>query len=339
MEWRFRRCEECKTASIVAADDDRHWKCPRCPRLNGYSSRESTAAAALADNAGTAIGTSAMRMLDQLAGTETGRPHGLTRGAAEAVTAWARSPGTWADPLDRLLPEPQLETVPGTEQLIPADAVRSPDGTQWWDGHTWRPVADPIPADAVRSPDGSQWWDGSKWVNPQSFAAHIPPPASPPQGSDVSEKMVAVGSLVAAASFVIIAAFLDWYTFVGSDALTVRPQSGIQNGGGIWALVDGALIIVNALALFFATSPRAVKIRLRVLWIVTLATGALATIAIVDISNGNWVATATQAPLTASAGPGVILLGIGAAFLLIDAIALTSRLRAQSWLWGGARSS
>jgi hypothetical protein len=48
----------------------------------------------------------------------------------------------------------------------PADALRSPDGSQWWDGSSWQPFspATPaIPADAVRSPDGSQWWDGAEW--------------------------------------------------------------------------------------------------------------------------------------------------------------------------------
>jgi hypothetical protein len=43
----------------------------------------------------------------------------------------------------------------------PEDAIRSPDGAQWWDGAAWRPVE--IPANAVRSPDGSSWWDGTLW--------------------------------------------------------------------------------------------------------------------------------------------------------------------------------
>jgi len=41
------------------------------------------------------------------------------------------------------------------------EAVRSPDGTQWWDGTAWQAVA--VPAAAVRSPDGTSWWDGTKW--------------------------------------------------------------------------------------------------------------------------------------------------------------------------------
>jgi hypothetical protein len=43
----------------------------------------------------------------------------------------------------------------------PEDAIRSPDGTQWWDGEAWLAIA--IPATALRSPDGSSWWDGAKW--------------------------------------------------------------------------------------------------------------------------------------------------------------------------------
>jgi hypothetical protein len=43
----------------------------------------------------------------------------------------------------------------------PQDAIRSPDGQQWWDGKAWQSVA--IPTTAVRSPDGRSWWDGSTW--------------------------------------------------------------------------------------------------------------------------------------------------------------------------------
>jgi phage FluMu protein Com len=48
-EWRFLRCDGCKTPSIVAKGDDLRWKCPRCPRVNGYLAKWSTAAAAEAE--------------------------------------------------------------------------------------------------------------------------------------------------------------------------------------------------------------------------------------------------------------------------------------------------
>ncbi len=57
-----------------------------------------------------------------------------------------------------LMPESPLGTEGSTP---PEDAIRSPDGTQWWDGKAWKTVS--IPATAVRSPDGASWWDGSKW--------------------------------------------------------------------------------------------------------------------------------------------------------------------------------
>jgi hypothetical protein len=49
MEWRFLQCGGCKTPSIVAKGDDFRWKCPRCPRVNGYLGSWSTAAAAGAE--------------------------------------------------------------------------------------------------------------------------------------------------------------------------------------------------------------------------------------------------------------------------------------------------
>jgi hypothetical protein len=61
----------------------------------------------------------------------------------------------------------------------PEDAIRSPDGTQWWDGAAWRPIA--VPANAVRSPDGSSWWDGNVWqpVRPGIAPSKVPSAVTP----------------------------------------------------------------------------------------------------------------------------------------------------------------
>jgi hypothetical protein len=80
------------------------------------------------------------------AGAELGRlvsEHGSLMAAEQHLDLMARS-----------LLEAQGSTPP-------EDAIRSPDGQQWWDGKAWQSVA--IPATAVRSPDGSSWWDGSVW--------------------------------------------------------------------------------------------------------------------------------------------------------------------------------
>ena len=68
-----------------------------------------------------------------------------------------------------------------TKPPVPADALRSPDGTQWWDGSTWQPFASEAPADALRSPDGQFWWDGTKWVavSPPSQAPAAASPQEP----------------------------------------------------------------------------------------------------------------------------------------------------------------
>ena len=39
----------------------------------------------------------------------------------------------------------------------------SPDGSHWWDGHTWRDSAREAPPFAQRSGDGGFWWDGHTW--------------------------------------------------------------------------------------------------------------------------------------------------------------------------------
>src|SRR4029077_1404491 len=67
---------------------------------------------------------------------------------------------------------------------IPQEALRSPDGLQWWDGMTWQSVPPPIPPDAVISPDGKQWWDGTMWrpvrvADSEDTPRHRPPPQRP----------------------------------------------------------------------------------------------------------------------------------------------------------------
>jgi ribosomal protein S27AE len=54
-EWRFLQCGGCKAASILAKGDDIRWKCPRCPRVNGYLARWSSAGAAEAEGALVAV--------------------------------------------------------------------------------------------------------------------------------------------------------------------------------------------------------------------------------------------------------------------------------------------
>jgi hypothetical protein len=58
----------------------------------------------------------------------------------------------------------------------PTGMIRSPDGTQWWDGTTWQPIVSEAPPDAVISPDGQSWWDGMQWV---AFSSASRIPASP----------------------------------------------------------------------------------------------------------------------------------------------------------------
>jgi hypothetical protein len=35
---------------------------------------------------------------------------------------------------------------------------------QWWDGESWRSIAESAPQDALRSPDGHYWWTGGYWI-------------------------------------------------------------------------------------------------------------------------------------------------------------------------------
>jgi hypothetical protein len=51
----------------------------------------------------------------------------------------------------------------------------SPDGSHWWDGHSWRDSAREAPPFAQRSGDGGFWWDGHTWRPvPQAAAVSSP---------------------------------------------------------------------------------------------------------------------------------------------------------------------
>jgi hypothetical protein len=59
-----------------------------------------------------------------------------------------------------------------------AQPMLSPDGHYWWDGASWRNLAESLPPGVPRSPDGHYWWDGASW---RSLAESVPPgvPRSP----------------------------------------------------------------------------------------------------------------------------------------------------------------
>jgi len=47
--------------------------------------------------------------------------------------------------------------------LAPTYSV-SRDSCWWWDGTQWLKTVEAVPDDALRSPDGDDWWTGRTWI-------------------------------------------------------------------------------------------------------------------------------------------------------------------------------
>lgn len=223
--------------------------------------------------------------------------------------------------------------------LITGALTVSPDGTQWWDGTNWQPIANEAPPDALRSPDGQHWWDGQQWVAfssasaPQQVAAAPAMPTMRDVGSISAEKVASVGTLIVAATLIIVSAFLTWYTFQTQGGFPVQGQSGLTNGYGIWALILGGYTVVNAIVVAVAASSRAMKVAVRALWTDFVLVCIALVLGIVELSSGGWVVVGTTIPLVSSPGPGLYLLGTAALALLIAVIRLTVFLRKRAWSW------
>ncbi len=61
------------------------------------------------------------------------------------------------------IPEQPAAPAAGPPAAPPGFVLMSPDGTAWWDGSRWIPVAQATPSWAIRSDDGRWWWDGRAW--------------------------------------------------------------------------------------------------------------------------------------------------------------------------------
>jgi hypothetical protein len=189
------------------------------------------------------------------------------------------------------------------------------------------------------SADGRWFWDeqGRKWLPmvqplvPGQVDRQARPRLSAPD-EDVGQRVGSIGLLLTGAALVAVSAFLDWVTFVIQDFVPTRSQSGFDNGGGLWAIVDATVVAVLAVMLAAGVGgPRGARILIRILWACIVGTTGLGIVTVADVYNSPWVIQGTTTPLTAAPGPGLYLLGVGTIVMLI-AIVWVRVLARKGWI-------
>lgn len=174
------------------------------------------------------------------------------------VTAWEWAFDTYSHP-ERTArrpywngqePDPNEPSLSSKTHQAPFEgAVRSPDGTQWWDGAVWRPVAPEPPASALRSPDGTHWWDGLKWV----AIASPPPYSAPPRDTGGTQQ----------------------YPSDGTPNYRAEPPRGFDNGG-----IFATWLFLGPLSLIFAWYSTRISAKAKWIW-TSLVAAQIAVIVII----------------------------------------------------------
>lgn len=142
-----------------------------------------------------------------------------------------------------------------------------------------------------------------------------------------------IGLLVAGAVLIGIASFLNWYELTTPGGFPVGGGGGMDNGGaGVWTLAMAAFAIVDAVALWSARQDWAISLCLRALWLDAAILVYNAASAFYNVANGQWHTIGTNLALTASPGPGLMLLAVGLAALLLAVVRISLLVRRREWL-------
>lgn len=163
-----------------------------------------------------------------------------------------------------------------------------------------------MPGGVIRRPDGQH--------RPEGFSEL---PVIP-----LEQKLVSVGSVAVVAVFMAVSVFLDWYSFATPQGTSAPALSGFASGPGIGAIVIAAFVLLNTAVWWVAQQRKTMRFISG--WLVVDAAAATLIVAIgfINLGAGHWVIVATNAPLNASAGAGLVLFTVCTAAIAVRSLQL-----------------